>query len=116
MPEFIANRIEKNIDKESKIRVLGLSFKPNSDDVRDTPAAKIIKKLIEDGYKNIKAYDPLAINEFSKHYNFEISYSKSIEECIGDADIIIILTGWDEFKKVLDLTDKPIVDCRYLLD
>lgn len=112
---FIVDRITKNISKEDKIGVLGLSFKPGSDDVRDTAAARIIKELLARGYSNIIAYDPLAIEEFKKFYDLNIYYLNSKEEIIDLADEIIILTAWDEFKDLKELTDKPIIDCRYML-
>lgn len=112
---FIVDRITKNISKEDKIGVLGLSFKPGSDDVRDTAAARIIKELLARGYSNIIAYDPLAIEEFKKFYDLNINYLNSKEEIIDLADEIIILTAWDEFKDLKELTDKPIIDCRYML-
>lgn len=115
MPEFMAGKITRNIEKGCKIGILGLSFKPESDDVRDTPAAKVIRKLIEEGYTNILAYDPIAIGEFQKHYGFDIAYSKEMATVLEEADILVILTAWKEFKKVPKLTEKEIVDCRYML-
>lgn len=115
MPGFIAKRIEKGIERDGCIGVLGLSFKPGSDDVRDTPAAKVIKKLLEDGYNKIVAYDPIAIDEFKNHYSVNIEYRSDVHQVIEEADELVILTAWDEFKKLPSLTDKPIVDCRYML-
>ncbi len=115
MPEFIVRKITKNIDKENKIGILGLSFKPGSDDVRDTPAAKVIRKLMKEGYSNIIAYDPIAVEEFQKHYEFDIAYSYQIMQALEKADILVILTAWEEFRKVPELTEKEIVDCRFML-
>jgi UDPglucose 6-dehydrogenase len=102
MPEFIAERIKKAVgdDKNIKIGVLGLSFKPCSDDVRDTPSAKIIARLIELGYKNIYGYDPVANEEFKKHYNLDVKYYNSYDEIVNDADALVIATAWEEFKDV----------------
>ena len=73
--EVIANKITRGLSKESNIGILGLSFKPDSDDVRDTPAAKVISKIMQKGYTNIYAYDPVAIEGFQKCYpNLNISY------------------------------------------
>lgn len=115
MPEYMAKRIEKNITNDNCIGVLGLSFKPGSDDVRDTPAAKIIKKLLADGYRKIIAYDPIAIEEFKNYYKLEIEYCQSMREIIEEADELVILTAWEEFKELRSVTNKPIVDCRYIL-
>lgn len=112
---FIVDRITKNIGKDTKIGVLGLSFKPGSDDVRDTAAAKIIGELINRGFANIIAYDPLANEEFEKFYDFDIEYIDSKDKIINLADQLVILTAWDEFKDLKELTDKQIIDCRYML-
>ena len=112
--DFIFDKITRNIEKSDAIGILGLSFKPASSDVRDTPAAKIIKLLIEEGYNNITAYDPIANDEFKKFYNFDIEYKSSKEEVIELADEIVILTAWDEFRDLKNC-NKKIVDCRYML-
>lgn len=118
MPKVIAYRIIKasGKDKNVKIGVLGLSFKPNSDDTRDSPSAKIIRELNSLGYKNILCYDPVAMTEFEKHYKFEYKCVQSYQECVDAADILVIATAWDEFKTLPRITDKTIVDCRYMLD
>ena len=115
-PTIIARRIVKNLDLSAVIGVLGLSFKPLSDDVRDTPAARIIREIINEGYKNIVAYDPVANVEFTKHYpDLPIKTLASVEEVYDAADIIVIVTAWKEFKKVPNLGSKKIIDCRYML-
>lgn len=117
MPQFIADRIIKAAegDKSKHIAILGLSFKPGSDDVRDTPSAKIITCLLKAGYLNICGYDPVAIEEFRRHYDLGISYFYSYPEIVNSADLFAITTAWPEFKNIRSLTDKPVVDCRYML-
>lgn len=117
MPEFIAEKIARAVgdDKQKKIGVLGLSFKPGSDDVRDTPSAKIIRQLIAKGYDNICGYDPVAISEFKKHYDFDIEYVDTYQGLIDKADVLVITTAWPEFKDVQSRTQKLVVDCRYML-
>ena len=117
MPQFIAQKIIRAIgsDKKQTIGILGLSFKPGSDDVRDTPSAKIIKALMEEGYTNICGYDPVAISEFSNHYQLPIKYLDSYEEILDKADAFVIATAWPEFKDVRTRTNKTVVDCRYML-
>lgn len=114
-PDYMAARIEVSIEKESCIGVLGLSFKPESDDVRDTPAAKVISRLLADGYTNIMAYDPLAMGAFERQYHLPISYAASAEDVLDQAEEIVILTAWKEFADVAGRTKKAIIDCRYML-
>lgn len=117
MPDVIFKRIVSELKgKKSVIGILGLSFKPLSDDVRDTPAAKIINKLLKNGYTEIYAYDPVAINEFKKYYSeYKIMYCEEISELISKVDVLVITTAWDEFRQLPDMTDKPIIDCRFML-
>lgn len=104
----LAKIIQHCPSKTTSITILGLSFKPDSDDVRDSTAAKIIAGLLASGYSCINAYDPLAMSEFQKHYDFDITYSDTLGE------VVVIATGWQVFKQ-LDLTGKQVVDLRYLL-
>lgn len=95
------------------IAILGLSFKPNTDDLRDAPSLDCMPILLDDGAK-IKAYDPVAENNYKKIYPTEIEYCKSLEETLKDADICFIFTEWDFVKKMdkslfEKLMKKPIV-------
>lgn len=95
------------------IAVLGLTFKPNTDDLREAPSLTNIPILLDYG-ANIKAYDPIGEENFKKFYPNEIKYCKSVEETLKDADLCMIFTEWD-FVKKLDLSlyeklmKKPIV-------
>ncbi len=117
MPDFMADKIMKAINKEDKIGILGLSFKPGSDDVRDSSSAKIIRILIDKGYKNILAYDPIANRVFKEKYKFnEVNYCNNIDSLCNNSDILVLATAWDEFKNLKKkYPNKKIVDCRYFL-
>lgn len=95
------------------VAVLGLTFKPNTDDLREAPSLNNIPILIEER-ANIKAYDPIGENNFKKNYPQEITYCKSIEETIKDADICFIFTEWENIKNFdislyEKLMKKPII-------
>jgi UDPglucose 6-dehydrogenase len=114
--DFHIERILKSVPKTEKIGVLGLSFKPNSDDVRDTPANSIISKLLEKGYKDILAYDPIANTHFDKLYKLPIQYAERMENVVNASNTIVILTGWSEFKEKKELlAGKNVFDLRYVL-
>ena len=116
MPETIANKIISGRNPDIKIGILGLSFKPGSSDVRDTPAAKIIEQLLIKGYKNISAYDPCATEEFKKQYDPDIEYCSEISTICGKSDILAIITAWPQFKDIINLVPEDrIIDCRYIL-
>ena len=95
------------------VAVLGLSFKPNTDDLREAPSLECIPILLDDGAK-VKAYDPVAEENYKKIYPTEIEYCNSVEETLKDTDICLIFTEWD-FVKNMDvslfekLMRKPII-------
>ncbi len=117
MPDFMAHKICKILSPSDNIGILGLSFKPDSDDVRDSASGKIIAKLIEAGYHNLLAYDPIANEAFKKdNEEFKLIYCASLEEIQKRADVLVILTAWQEFLNVNEIyPDKTIIDCRYVL-
>ncbi len=115
-PSYMAKRIAGDLECCKTIGILGLSFKPGSDDVRDTPASKIIKELNKMGYSNIIAYDPVAMDEFKNHYpDYCVNTIDSAELVCEKADVIAVVTAWDEFKNVVKKIDKRVEDCRYCL-
>lgn len=114
-PHWIS-KISHEVSKSSKIAILGLSFKPESDDVRQTPALDIINLLIKEGYSNITAYDPVASELFGKTYKLPISYAKTLNDVLESADAVIICTGWKEFIQNKELLrNKKVYDLRYVL-
>ena len=84
-----------------KIAVLGLAFKPETDDVRDSPAISIVAALHEKGAK-IFAHDPQAVEEAKKELPGGIVYCQNIDEAINGADALVLLTEWNEYR-ALDL-------------
>jgi UDPglucose 6-dehydrogenase len=117
MPSFMVEKIKRIANTEDKIGILGLSFKPESDDVRDSASAKIIKLLNNNGYYNIVAYDPVANVSFEKEYEgLKVNYSDNLEEVCQTVDLIVIATAWRDFTGIdKKYNDKKIVDCRYFL-
>lgn len=79
------------------IALWGLSFKPQTDDMREAPSLIIVKKLLEAG-ATVKAYDPIAIKEAKHHFGETIAYYEDQYETLIDADCVAILTEWPEFK------------------
>lgn len=79
------------------IGIWGLSFKPDTDDIRESIAIELIEKLIEDGAK-VKAYDPQAMNNTQKILGDKIGYCFSAEYAAIDTDALLIMTEWNEFK------------------
>ena len=99
--------------KDKTIAIWGLSFKPQTDDMREAPSLVIIKKLLEAGAK-VKAYDPVAMKEAKHTLGETITYSEDQYEALIDADCLLLVTEWPEFKVpnfniVRKLLNQPVI-------
>lgn len=83
--------------KNKKIAIWGLSFKPETDDMRESPALVLIEKLLQEGCK-ITVYDPIAMNECKARIGDVVDYAKDLYESVDDADAILHVTEWKEFR------------------
>lgn len=96
----ITGKIKKLLGDGKTVGVLGLSFKPDTDDMRDAPSRTIIPELIEAGIL-VKAYDPIAMNNAKKLPEFKgLLFADKAEEVAEDADVLVLLAEWNEFKEL----------------
>ncbi|MEO6724382.1 MAG: UDP binding domain-containing protein, partial [Blastocatellia bacterium] len=110
------------IIKGKTIGLLGLAFKPETDDLRDAPALEIAHELLEMGAR-VKAYDPIANEVCKKQYpDLKIEYAPDAISLAEDCDAVVIVTEWEEFR-YLDLAKvgevmnaKVLIDGRNVLD
>ena len=97
---LLVKKINKHFSDNIKGRtfaVWGLSFKPNTDDTREAPAEVIIEELLKAGCR-IKAFDPVAMKEFRKNIGEKIEFTADRYEALVDADGLILITEWSEFR------------------
>ena len=116
----IVDKVEKELGNSligKTICIWGLTFKANTDDLRESPSIAVIERLIGRG-ASVVAFDPVITNVDNK----KIKIAKSIEESCTAADAILVLTEWEQFKKVnpnsvMDLvSNKVVIDSRNILD
>lgn len=121
--ELILNKIEDElwILNDKKIAVLGLSFKPGTDDIRESPALYVIEDLLEENC-NISAYDPRAIENARRVLPEDVDFAETPVDAATDADCLLVVTDWPEFEE-LDydeiqnrMTHPLLVDGRNMLD
>ena len=100
--------------QNKKISILGLSFKPETDDMRDSPSLDIIPILKEKGF-DISVFDPVAMDEAKKLLK-NIEFSNNIEECLQDSDGLVILTEWNEFRGLSATRLKKVMKGNIFID
>ena len=107
--------------KGIRIAILGLAFKPGTNDMRESPAIPIVKELLAKGAE-IKAYDPVASDEAQKIFaDHQVQYCDTLHQTIDNVQAVVLLTRWEEFSKIpsllADLETQPLfVDGRRMLD
>ncbi|HML64258.1 MAG TPA: UDP-glucose/GDP-mannose dehydrogenase family protein [Dysgonomonas sp.] len=114
--KILFEKLMKYYDNDIKgktIAVWGLAFKPKTDDMREAPSLVIIDKILEAGGK-VKAYDPVAMEEAKRILGDSITYAKDIYDATLEADAILMVTEWNEFRlptwEVIKKTmKKPVV-------
>ncbi|MDR1543322.1 MAG: UDP-glucose/GDP-mannose dehydrogenase family protein [Prevotellaceae bacterium] len=115
------NRIFKNDLKGKNIALWGLAFKPETDDMRESTALVMIDLLTKAGCK-VKVYDPVAMDECERRVGKKVQYCKDMYDAAVDADALILLTEWKEFRlpawNVLSkvMSQKIILDGRNIYD
>lgn len=121
-PHQILRMLEKHFPSLAGLRVavLGLSFKPDTSDVRESPAFPVIR-LLRERMASVKAYDPVAVGEARKVLGNAVVYAESLEECLEDVDAVVLLTRWKQFEAVpgiLSALESPplLLDGRRQLD
>jgi len=119
--ENIISLIEKKLGKiaSERITILGTAFKPNTDDVRDSMAIELIKKLLKKKAK-ITIYDPKAIKNTMKIFEGKIVYAKSITDALNKSQCAIMMIHWKQFEalnnnSIKHMKRKFIIDCRRIL-
>ena len=128
--EVNASLIDRLIDKmhaelpaleRATVAVIGLSFKPNTDDVREAPALKLIGRLLAEGAR-VHAYDPVALENVRRLYGTRVVFFEDPYAALSGAHALVIVTEWNEFRvldldKIKELLREPIVfDCRNIYE
>src|SRR5262245_1059869 len=122
-PQKIIQLLKKHFAslKGVRISILGLAFRPDTNDMRESPAIPIVRSLLREGAV-ITGYDPVATDEASKLFSSqELELSGSLPDALAKAEAVVLVTRWDEFRNVPDLLrgriPQPLfVDGRRLLD
>ena len=100
--ERIVEKLQDALEtlKGKTIGILGLAFKPNTDDIREAPALDIIQQLIAEG-ANVRAHDPIAIQNARHALNgFPVVFTSNICELTHNADALVLITDWDEYRRI----------------
>jgi len=101
--------------KGKTIAVLGLSFKPNTNDMREAPAIFIIEHLLKAKAK-VKAYDPIAMDDAKEVFGDTVRYAKNAYECVKGADAVVIVTEWNELRNLELMKIKALLKTPFFFD
>jgi len=109
--------------KDKTLAVWGLSFKPNTDDIREAPSLRLVSMLLKEGAR-LKLYDPKAMENFKKLYppGKDLDYAPNMYSAVKGASVLLIFTEWEDFQrtnlsKVKELMELPIIiDGRNIYD
>ncbi len=98
--KFVLQKIKNElwVVKDKTIAVLGLAFKPNTDDLRNSPSIDLVKALIQEGAK-VKVYDPKAMNK-ARELLKDVVFCKDLYQAAKSADCLVVATEWNEFKEL----------------
>ena len=116
----LSHYFEGNLSGKT-IAVWGLSFKPETDDMREAPSLVLIDKLCGAGAR-VKVYDPVAMSECRRRIGDKVEYARNIYEAVADVDALLIVTEWKEFRMpdwaaVLRVMKSPVIfDGRNIYD
>ncbi len=115
---ILFDKMQKHFNGDLKgkhIALWGLAFKPETDDMREAPSMIMIDKLLEAGC-TVKVYDPVAMEEAQRRLNNKVSYGKDIYDTTVDADAILVVTEWKEFRLPSWAALKKIVKTPVVFD
>ena len=117
----IIELIKQNIGKikGKKITILGVAFKPNTDDIRDSMSVELIRRLIKSD-AIVKIHDPKALDNARKIFHDHIKYANSIPSALKNSQCAVIMTKWKEYERINNKTmkymnKKFIIDTRRIL-
>ena len=122
-PKRMLGLLKKRFPRLSGVRtaVLGLAFKPDTDDIRESPAIPIVRQLLSEGAR-VRAYDPAAVpNARRALSDAPVEFCGELEEAIADADAALLVTRWSEFSRLPELfrslSPQPVlIDGRRMID
>ena len=121
-PMRVIDLLRRNFSSIAGLRVavLGLAFKEGTDDVRESPAIPIIRRLVERGVRCV-AYDPVARDSARPFVPEDVAYAATLQEALTGADVVLLLTRWPEFQDLpalLEANREPplVIDGRRMLD
>ena len=110
-----AKRILKTLPPKATVCLWGLSFKPKTDDMREAPSIDIIHILLKAGH-HIRAYDPVAMKNAKRVLPKEVTFASSPLQAAKNADVVLLLTEWDQFRGVNFAELKNVMKGQDLFD
>lgn len=113
---IVFNKLSRLIDLRGKIvAILGLAFKPETDDMREAPSLVVIEKLLEAGAL-VRVFDPVAMQECRRRIGDSVTYTENIYDCVDGADAIALMTEWRQFRMPSWNVIKKVMNGNLIVD
>jgi UDPglucose 6-dehydrogenase len=119
--DLLRTRVRERLGRPSlrglRVGVLGLAFKPNTDDVREAPSIRVVSALLDEGVE-VHAYDPRAEENFrrlSPRFSSDVVYHATAKECVEASEAVLILTEWEEFRDASLYEGRLVLEGRRVL-
>jgi len=106
--------LENNF-KNKVISILGITFKPNTDDLRDSPAIEVLKCLLQTEAQ-VKIHDPIGLPGLKEIFNDRVEYAEKIDECLKNSDVLVTLTEWNDYRNLDFVEIKKIMRSHNVVD
>jgi UDPglucose 6-dehydrogenase len=121
-PRAVLALVGRHFDSLAGVRVavLGLAFKPDTDDIRESPAIPVVDLLLEAG-AHVTVHDPVALGAVPSLWGDRVASVEGLAEAVSEAEVVVLITRWDEYRRlpqILGAMDKPplVVDGRRMLN
>ena len=117
-PQKLVDMVIAEVPPPARVTVLGVAFKPGTDDIRESPTLRVVPALLEHGYEVI-LHDPIALGPAEAEFGSSVGYEQDLDSALDAADAVVLVTSWPEYaslaKRLGDNT--PLVaDGRRFLD
>ena len=116
-PERLVELVVDRVDAPARVAVLGVAFKPGTDDIRESPTLRVVPALVDAGYE-VVLHDPIALDNARQHFGDAVGYEPDLEAAVTGASAAVLVTSWADYASLAKYVDDDtlVADGRRFLD